>query len=325
MRFYAVCTEAIQLTHHALQQLDQGRRGSRQPSRALRVATLYGHLQTRTDACGDVRLALRDLAAAWNLQPRLLRDDLNDLQALGWLSYRCDWRGTVIRLQRPVAPCSDSAPPDAALPISAAHGEQSTDDAAGTTPDRADQPASSAADQALIARFAEVYNQHKPQAWPSYSPRGTALAARLRRVIRHAGGTEAFWPLLTRALRTMPEFWRSTYPQGRSGPECAAALLSADRTAAGLGVEFWHVLSWGHAGEATAVAPTAEKAQQHPDFQRACRLLAWDGHSWLGVGMEAFDLPAPEKQRLAELLEAAGFGRPGHAAQQFGVTHHSLS
>jgi hypothetical protein len=33
--------------------------------------------------------------------------------------------------------------------------------------------------------------------------------------------------------------------------------------------------------------------------------------------MEAFDIPASEKQRLAELLEAAGLGEPGHAATQF--------
>jgi hypothetical protein len=104
MSFYAVCTEAIQLTHRAMPQLDQGRRGSRQPSRALRVATLYGHLQTRADASGAVQLALRDLAAAWNLQPRLLRDDISDLQALGWLSYRCDWSGTMIHLNRPLPP-----------------------------------------------------------------------------------------------------------------------------------------------------------------------------------------------------------------------------
>ena len=103
MRFYAVCTEAIQLTHRALQQLDQGRRGSRQPSRALRVATLYGHLQTRADASGAVQLALRDLAAAWNLQPRLLRDDISDLQALGWRVHEIAGHGHALCMQPEVA------------------------------------------------------------------------------------------------------------------------------------------------------------------------------------------------------------------------------
>jgi hypothetical protein len=302
MRFYAVCTEAIQLTHRALQQLDQGRRGSRQPSRALRVATLYGHLQTRADASGAVRLALRDLAAAWNLQPRLLRDDISDLQALGWLSYRCDWRGTVIHLNRPL-PLQSSEPAVV----------QSSDAAAeGTAPQRtpASEPATSGSDQALMVRFSEAYNQHKPQAWPMYSPRGTALAARLRRAIRHAGGPEAFWPLMAQALRAMPEFWRSTYPQGRSGADCAAALLSADRQAAGLGPDFWHVFSWG-----AAVGGASEP--QEPDFQRACRLFAWGDHAWRGQGMEAFALPDSEKQRLTQLLEAAGIGERGQAARQF--------
>jgi hypothetical protein len=33
--------------------------------------------------------------------------------------------------------------------------------------------------------------------------------------------------------------------------------------------------------------------------------------------MEAANLPASELQRLAEILEAAGFGKPGKAAEQF--------
>jgi len=356
MRFYAVCTEAIQLTHRALQQLDQERRGSRQPSRSLRVATLYGHLQTRADAGGAVQLALRDLAAAWNLQPRLLREDLSDLQALGWLHYSSDWRGTVIHLHKPLlprtrweqagpqspvaAPAASAAPstvkpgtPIASAPAAAAPAARpvlelpeaaldSSDPSTGCT-----VPATCPADQALMARFAEVYNRHKPQAWPAYNPRGTALAARLRRGIRHAGGDPLFWPLMAQALRAMPEFWRSTYPRGRSGADCAAALLSADRHAAGLGPDFWHVLSWGTAaipagGGAGVAEASAERttAQQDPDYRRACRLLAWDGHTWLGVGMEAVALPDHEKQRLAELLEAAGFGSPGQAARQFAAT-----
>jgi hypothetical protein len=58
-------------------------------------------------------------------------------------------------------------------------------------------------------------------------------------------------------------------------------------------------------------------AIHHPDFARARKLLVWGDHAWRCQGMEAFDLPASEKQRLAELLEAAGLGEPGHAATQF--------
>jgi hypothetical protein len=56
----------------------------------------------------------------------------------------------------------------------------------------------------------------------------------------------------------------------------------------------------------------------HPDHRHACKLLLWDGHEWQGRGMEATKLPASELQRLAEILEAAGFGIPGKAAEQFG-------
>ena len=339
MRFYAVRTEAIELTHQALRQLDQRRQGSRRPSRALRVATLYGHLQCRARDGVVQKLGCRQLASAWHLHPRELRADLQDLAAIGWLTYSASSAGLCIRLKEPLLGVDgdrDAAPAEAPVPATpaaapAAEESHGTGQPAAPAPSAdTPEPASpSTPDQALMARFAEVYNQHRPQAWPAYSPRGTALAPRLRRAIRHAGGAEAFWPLLARALRSMPEFWRVTYPQGRTGADCAAALLSADRKAAGLGVEFWHVVAWGAytplsnssiGGNTPAAGDNAAAAMHHPDYRRACRLLSWDGHSWLGVGMKAFDLPAPEKQRLAELLEAAGFGIPGQAARQFAAT-----
>jgi hypothetical protein len=188
----------------------------------------------------------------------------------------------------------------------------------------------------LIAQFTATYNQHKPQTWPAYHPTGSALASKLQKAIRHAGGAEAFWAVLIGALRRVPDFWRITYPQGRSGSDCAMALLSADRKAAGLGVEFWHVFCWGRQGQTASGTPTYTQrfsggiggntpevgtgqlaAIHHPDFARARKLLVWGDHAWRCQGMEAFDLPASEKQRLAELLEAAGLGEPGHAATQF--------
>jgi hypothetical protein len=188
----------------------------------------------------------------------------------------------------------------------------------------------------LIAQFVATYNQHKPQTWPGYNPTGSALASRLQKAIRHAGGAEAFWAVLIQALRRMPEFWSVTYPQGRSGVDCATALFSADRKAAGLGVEFWHVFCWGSQSQTAGLSgPYTQRlssgiggntpevgsghlaAIHHPDFARARKLLVWGDHAWRCQGMEAFDLPASEKQRLAELLEAAGLGEAGHAATQF--------
>ena len=349
MRFYAVRTEAIELTHQALQKLDQGRKGSGRASRALRVATLYGHLQCRARDGHTIQLSCRDLANAWHVQTRELRADLQDLEAIGWLSYTSGPLGLSIRLNEPDERLD---PGDEGADLEALN-----DSPVEPTPSRSLEPASAIAQPGvmpqvvsepsaepkraplqspLIAQFAATYNQHKPQSWPVYAPTGNALAGLLHKAIRHAGGAEAFWSVLIQALRSMPEFWRNTYPQGRSGADCAMALLSADRKAAGLGAEFWHVFCWGNQGQmAVSTAPYTGRlsggiggntpqvgsghmaAIHHPDFVRAQKLLVWGDHAWRCQGMEAFDLPASEKQRLAELLEAAGLGEPGHAATQF--------
>ncbi|WP_411877266.1 hypothetical protein, partial [Vulcanococcus limneticus] len=251
-----------------------------------------------------VQLGLRDLAAAWHLQPRELRADLKDLQAIGWLHYSSGPAGLRIQLTEPasVAAAATQRPETSAVVASI-------------------EPA-----QSLIDQFTAHYNRQRPASWPAYSPRGSALAARLRRAIAHAGGPETFWPLLTQALAGMPEFWRTTYPQGRSGADCAAVLFSADRHAAGLGVEFWHVFCWSGArgpgpagrGQDGARVGAALPLSPESDLLRARRLFVWGDHAWRGQGMEALKLPPAEKQRLAELLEAAGEGVPGAAAAQFG-------
>jgi hypothetical protein len=344
MRFYAVRTEAIELTHRALQKLDQGRKGSGRASRALRVATLYGHLQCRARDGHTIQLSCRDLANAWHVQTRELRADLQDLEAIGWLSYTSGPLGLSIRLNEPderldpghegadLEVVDDSAvepiPSRSVEPASAVAQPRAI---AEVVSEPSAEPKSTSPASPLIAQFAATYNQHKPCTWPAYAPTGTALAGLLHKAIRHAGGAEAFWSVLIGALRSMPEFWRNTYPQGRSGADCAMALLSADRKAAGLGAEFWHVFCWGASdaapytgrlcggigGNTPGVGHNRPAANYHPEHRRACELLAWDGHQWKGRGMEAANLPASELQRLAEILEAAGFGKPGTAAEQF--------
>jgi hypothetical protein len=349
MRFYAVRTEAIELTHQALQKLDQGRKGSGRASRALRVATLYGHLQCRARDGHTIQLSCRDLANAWHVQTRELRADLQDLEAIGWLSYTSGPLGLSIRLNEPderLEPGHEGA--DLEVVDDSAVREIQSRSVEPASPigqsrvmpqvvsEPSAEPKRAPVQSPLIAQFAATYNQHKPQSWPAYAPTGNALAGLLHKAIRHAGGAEAFWAVLVGALRRMPEFWRVTYPQGRSGVDCAMALLSADRKAAGLGAEFWHVFCWGNQGQmAVSTAPYTGRlcggiggntpqvgsgelaAIHHPDFVRAQKLLVWGDHAWRCQGMEAFDLPASEKQRLAELLEAAGLGKPGHAAEQF--------
>jgi hypothetical protein len=349
MRFYAVRTEAIELTHQALQKLDQGRKGSGRASRALRVATLYGHLQCRARDGHTIQLSCRDLANAWHVQTRELRADLQDLEAIGWLSYTSGPLGLSIRLHEPderLEPGHEGVDLEVVDDSSAKQKEDGIEHNQEPQPEArviakaqsepSAEPKRAPVQSPLIAQFAATYNQHKPQSWPAYAPTGNALAGLLQKAIRHAGGAEAFWSVLIQALRSMPEFWRNTYPQGRSGTDCAMALLSADRKAAGLGVEFWHVFCWGNQCRATVstaayswrlcggiggntpqVGSGHMAAIHHPDFVRAQKLLVWGDHAWRCQGMEAFDLPASEKQRLAELLEAAGLGEPGRAAEQF--------
>ncbi|MCT0225597.1 hypothetical protein [Synechococcus sp. CS-1328] len=317
MRFYAVRTDAIQQTHRALQQMEQRRRGSSRPSRALRVAQLYGHLQCRAKGGCEVQLGLRELATSWHLQPRELRADLQDLEAIGWLTYRSGPAGMRIQLAEPAMEGSAPAVPErTGLSAETPRVEAPKPSASGEP----DSP-----DESLIAQFAAVYNRHRPGSWPAYSPRGSALTVRLRRAIAHAGSAEAFWRCLEQALSGMPPFWRRTYPQGRSGAQCAAGLFCVDRHCAGLGVEFWHVFAWAQAsgvGVASAANGSgnpgdAALPQAEHDFARANRLLLWDGHLWRGQGVEALKLERSEKRRLAELLEAAGQGIPGAAAEQY--------
>jgi hypothetical protein len=161
------------------------------------------------------------------------------------------------------------------------------------------------------------------------------LGTKLRQALRQAGSADALADTLTAALQSMPPFWRTTYPQGRSGSECMAALFSTDRGCAGLGVEFWHLFSWAQAagnsradtGGTWSVAAALDGADQgeapmaagHPvdELQKARRLFLWDSGVWRGQGREALLLSQQEKRQLALLLEASGEGIPGTAEQQF--------
>ncbi len=293
MQFFAVRSEAIARTHQALQALSlQGATSGSGPSRALRVAQLYGHLQVRSADSGQLNLVLSELAAQWHLQPRQLRADLEALQAMGWLSYAGTSRGTDIQLHEPTSLSRSGASkgPDTGKPDAA-------------------NPAAQTCGYELLERIAEHYNHHKPTSWPAYRAKGQALLPKLQRAIRHAGDLDRFLGRLAQALAAMPAFWRTTYPQGRSGAECLAVLLACDRSCAGLGVEFWHVFSWGSAADSPPMGTsTASRAQM---------LLAWDGHHWRGQGVAALKLSLKEKRQLAEALEAAGHGIAGTAAKQF--------
>ena len=297
MRFYAVSTTAIDHTHRALQSLPQCR-GGHGPSRALRVAQLYGHLQWRADSNGEVVLALRELAASWHLQPHLLRADLQDLQCLGWLRYEGRPDGTWIQL----------------------HSGTKTSGTGATNPGTG-ATGSGATGSALLAAFVEHYNRHRPPTWPAYSPRSSSLQGRLQQAVAQAGSPEALWSLLQQALNAMPPFWRDTYPQGRSASDCVAVLLSTGRQNLGLGVEFWHLFRWSSAargGGGAAAGQGSEGTAEGGELDRARMLLVWDGHHWRGQGVAALHLPRSEKLRLALLLEDAGEGQPGAALAQYG-------
>lgn len=176
-----------------------------------------------------------------------------------------------------------------------------------------------AGDSQLLQRLTGLYNTHRPPSWPAYHPRGQGLRAKVRQALRQAGGPDALTATLIAALQGMPAFWRTTYPQGRSGAECFAVLFSTDRGCAGLGVEFWHLFTWAQrdtaqpSGEPTAAASAAPEAP----LQKAQRLLLWDSGVWRAQGREALLLSIHEKRELAALLEAQGQGIPGTAERQF--------
>lgn len=102
LQFFAVHSDALAHTHDALHAhaTSLGRKPPG-PTRALRVAQLYGHLQLRAAGRPAFTLALCELAATWRLQPRQLRQDLALLHALGWLTASGTSRGTVIELHPP--------------------------------------------------------------------------------------------------------------------------------------------------------------------------------------------------------------------------------
>ena len=348
LQFFAVHSEALATTHDALQR-HASAHGSRPPgpTRALRIAQLFGHLQLRSAGRSSVVVALSELAATWRFQPRQLRQDLALLQALGWLSARGTTRGTVISLSgpgpagggdgdgQPAHGFPEPAAPHPARPEPAAQlvsaAQATPDTPVGSPPPPEAVPAAKADEfRNLLQRLAGLYNQHRPSTWPAYQPRGNGLGSKLRQALRQAGSADALADTLTAALQSMPPFWRTTYPQGRSGSECMAVLFSTDRGCAGLGVEFWHLFSWAQAaGNSSAVSlgdwsdpQTPERpamAAGHPgdELQRARRLFLWDSGVWRGQGREALLLSQREKRELALLLEASGEGIPGTAVQQF--------
>ena len=366
LQFFAVHSEALATTHDALQR-HASAHGLRPPgpTRALRIAQLFGHLQLRSAGRSSVVVALSELAATWRFQPRQLRQDLALLQALGWLSARGTTRGTVISLSgpepadradgppaqgspEPEAPCAAQPEPEAsrtAPPAPVAPGAAQPEPAAQSVhapspkpappvgspspPEKAKAPKADDS-RDLLQRLAGLYNQHRPSTWPAYQPRGNGLGTKLRQALRQAGSADALADTLTAALQSMPPFWRTTYPQGRSGSECMAALFSTDRGCAGLGVEFWHLFSWAQAtlkcsaesGGDWSDPETSERAPMaadHPgdELNRARRLFLWDSGVWRGQGREALLLSQQEKRELALLLEASGEGIPGTAEQQF--------
>jgi hypothetical protein len=379
LQFFAVHSEALAFTHDALQ-AHANALGLRAPgpTRALRIAQLYGHIQLRAAGRPVVSLAVCELAACWRLQPRQLRQDLALLQELGWLTATGTSRGTIIALHPPEA-SSDvrvvqatiphltlagslarreaprgARPADrteagpvsrqSVLPVGEAFGDAGPVEggsdgdrdnlAARVGPTAAPEPrqmlprassthlngipmaagapealeppegllgaieggddrplrrlpegclpgglpsveesapgqsaalravpVSTATESApsagpsvrksepeLLSHLADLYNQHRPPSWPTYHPRGNGLRAKVRQALKQAGSPEALIATFIAALTAMPPFWRTTYPQGRSGAECMAVLFATDRGCAGLGVEFWHLFSWAQAG-----------------------------------------------------------------------------
>jgi hypothetical protein len=124
-------------------------------------------------------------------------------------------------------------------------------------------------DLALIHQFSAIYNLHRPSTWPSHEPSSSPTLGRLvQQAIDRACGPEVFWSVLKQALKAMPPFWRTTYPQGRSGADCARALFRGDQGNEDLGWEFWHVFLWGEAALQSAFAASPQAASPQTNTYR---------------------------------------------------------
>jgi len=182
----------------------------------------------------------------------------------------------------------------------------------------------------LLAGLLACFQRHCPAEWSA--PQALSLTgsrrARLRRALEHAGGAPELLTRLERALAQVPPWFRLTYPQLPDGSRRPShqffdLLFRAGAQDRDAGPEAWHLFAWSesppgppctaeHRPEATGIGPAAD-----PELERAMALLAWDGHHWRGQGVEALQLSRSEKRRLAERLEAAGYGQKGAAARQY--------
>jgi hypothetical protein len=211
---------------------------------------------------------------------------------------------------------AEDSPPQEQGSVQAQRGAQNHQ---GTEPQ---DPATSS----LLAGLLACFHRGCPAEWaaPERLSLTRGRSARLRRALEHAGGSAALLARLELALAQVPPWFRRTYPllpdgSRRPSHQFFDLLFRATGAERDAGPEAWHLFAWS---ENSSALPRPEAAASgsatDPELERALALLAWDGHHWRGQGVEALQLSRGEKRRLAERLEAAGFGQPGAAARQYG-------
>ncbi len=182
------------------------------------------------------------------------------------------------------------------------------------------------ANGALLAELLACFQRGCPVEWiaPQRLSFTRGRSARLRRALEHAGGTAALMARLELALAQVPPWFRRTYPHLPDGSRRPAhqffdLLFRATGAERDAGPEAWHLFAWSESSSAV-IRPEAAAggSAADPELERALALLAWDGHHWRGQGVAALQLSRDEKRRLAERLEAAGYGQRGAAARQYG-------
>jgi hypothetical protein len=183
----------------------------------------------------------------------------------------------------------------------------------------------------LLADLLVCFQRGCPAEWaaPERLSLTRGRSARLRRAVEHAGGAAELVARLEQALAQVPPWFRRTYPllpdgSRRPSHQFFDLLFRATGAERDAGPEAWHLFAWSESapapprvGESRPEAAAGGSAAD-PELERALALLAWDGHHWRGQGVAALQLSRGEKRRLAERLEAAGYGQPGAAARQYG-------
>lgn len=159
----------------------------------------------------------------------------------------------------------------------------------------------------------DAYEAHAPATWARIKrrpPLSGSLPAKLREATDFAGGGPELVALVASALRSVPPFYRDTYPTGQGGRPRPASdfllcLFSGDSRRKDLGVSGWRLFEWA---DLLDVAPTATEIEAARIEKRKTIPAMWFGNGW----RYGTNCTTPEERRKAR-QDLAEYGDGPHA------------